>query len=135
MPDHNQKRFAKPHLWLIALVGVIVARRLAARMGSGVAIPRVTADRMGQARLAKQIRIAATQRKRVLGRAGVTAAQIGAKVSTQVMFTKIPPAAAGGLFSPKLPRTRKILRNPTGGSRWIVQSQALFPVIGRAGWD
>src|SRR5262245_4918099 len=40
------------------------------------------------------------------------------------MFTKIPPAAAGGLFIPKLPRTRKILRNPTGGSRWIVHSQA-----------
>src|SRR5262245_50208699 len=39
-------------------------------------------------------------------------------------FSGIPPAAAGGLFSPKLPRTRKILRNPTGGSRWIVQSQA-----------
>jgi hypothetical protein len=30
MPDHNQKRFAKPHLWLIALVGVIVPRRLRA---------------------------------------------------------------------------------------------------------
>src|SRR5262247_2081907 len=54
-----------------------------------------------------------------------TVAQSGpAKVSTQVMFTKIPPAAAGGLFIPKLPRTRKILRNPTGGSRWIVHSQA-----------
>src|SRR5262245_22243880 len=34
------------------------------------------------------------------------------------MFTKIPPAAAGGSFSPKLPRTPKILRNPAGGSRW-----------------
>src|SRR5262245_4764191 len=53
------------------------------------------------------------------------AAQSGpAKVSTQVMFTKIPPAAAGGLFSPKLSRTRKIFRNPAGGSRWIIQSQA-----------
>ena len=68
-------------------------------------------------------------------RLGDGSANYLAKVSTQVMFTKIPPAAAGGLFSPKLSRTRKILRNPTGGSRWIFQSQALFPVIGRAGWD
>jgi len=50
-------------------------------------------------------------------------------------LSKIPPAAAGGKFNLKLPRTRKILRNPTGGSRWIFQSQPLFPVVGRAGWD
>jgi hypothetical protein len=30
MPNHNRQRFAKPHLWLIALVGVIVPRRLRA---------------------------------------------------------------------------------------------------------
>src|SRR5262249_38420100 len=56
-------------------------------------------------------------------RLGARSANSPAKASTQVMFIKIPPAAAGGLFSPNLPRTRKILRNPTGGSRWIVQSQ------------
>jgi len=51
------------------------------------------------------------------------------------MFTKIPPAAAGGSFNPNPPRTLKILRNPTGGSRWIIQSQPFFPVVGRAGRD
>ncbi|MGH9940579.1 MAG: ABC transporter permease, partial [Blastocatellia bacterium] len=30
MFDHNQRRFAKPHLWLIRLIGVIVPRRLRA---------------------------------------------------------------------------------------------------------
>src|SRR5215813_7726876 len=30
MADHNQQRFAKPYLWLIALIGVIVPRRLRA---------------------------------------------------------------------------------------------------------
>jgi len=49
------------------------------------------------------------------------------------MFARIPPAAAGGSFSHSLPRTRKIPGIPPGGSRWIVQSQPLFPVVGCAG--
>src|SRR5262245_6911159 len=30
MPDHNQQRFAKPHLWLIRVIGLTVPRRLRA---------------------------------------------------------------------------------------------------------
>src|SRR5437867_6147287 len=30
MAEHKQQSFAKPHLWLIALIGVIVPRRLRA---------------------------------------------------------------------------------------------------------
>src|SRR5262249_51573252 len=45
------------------------ARRLAAGVGSGAAIPRAAAGRMGQTRLAKQNRTAAAQPGCILGRA------------------------------------------------------------------
>src|SRR5215510_14790190 len=69
-------------------------------------------------------------------------------VSTQIMFNRIPPAGAGGSFNPSLQYLHKLCStesrrrepvdrsipayniytnyvqpNPTGGSRWIVQSQ------------
>src|SRR5262245_50462791 len=68
----------------------------------------------------------------------------------------IPPAAAGGSFNPGLRGARNaleshrrqpvdrsipaygalgMLSNPTGGSRWIVQSQPARPIPGNKAWD
>jgi len=48
----EKKRLPKPHLWLIAFIGVIVPRRLAAGMGGRVTLSRRVAGRMGQTQLA-----------------------------------------------------------------------------------
>src|SRR5262245_61051174 len=55
------------------------ARRLAAGVGSGIALSRTAAGRMGQARLAEQIRIAAAEPGRVLGCALLAARKMGGR--------------------------------------------------------
>src|SRR5215471_11964458 len=54
-------------------------RRLAAGVGSGIAIPRTAVGRMGPARLAEQAWTAASQPGRVLGCALVAAATMGGR--------------------------------------------------------
>src|SRR5262245_51550181 len=54
-----------------------IARRLAAGVGGGVAIPRNATDRMGQPQFENQTRSAAAQRRRVLGCAALTTEKIG----------------------------------------------------------
>src|SRR5215813_261343 len=77
-----------------------------------------------------------------------------ALVTPQITFNQIPPAAAGGSFNPDLQdtentleshrrqpmdcsiltyRTLKTLWNPTGGSRWIVQSRPVRSITGTKG--
>src|SRR5215475_13224391 len=56
-----------------------IARRLAAGVGSRVALPRNAVGRVGQARLAKQTGFAATERRGFLGRALFAAAKTGGR--------------------------------------------------------
>src|SRR5262245_23143931 len=53
-----------------------------------------------------------------------------AKVSTHVMFTRIPPAAAGGRFSLYLPRTGKIPRIPPTEAGGSFSPALCFPLLG-----
>src|SRR5215813_13145342 len=80
----------KPHLWLIRFIGVIgaaaLARRLEAGVGGRVALARGAVGRLGQARLAKQTRSAATQPGRVLGCAAFTTKKIGGRNVSRPAF-------------------------------------------------
>src|SRR5262245_33737148 len=53
-----------------------------------------------------------------------------AKVSTHVMFTRIPSAAAGGSFSHNLPRTRKIPGIPPAAAGGSFSPALCFPLLG-----
>jgi hypothetical protein len=83
MPDHDcrKQHISRPHLWLIAVVGVIAPRRLRADWRQEWEAElryreELLAD-LGPARLAKQIRPALAQSGRVPGRAGFTTTKIG----------------------------------------------------------
>src|SRR5262249_38724497 len=53
--------------------------------------------------------------------------------STHVMFTRIPPAAAGGRFSLNLPRTGKIPRIPPAAAGGSFSPALCFPLLGAQG--
>src|SRR5215510_2123778 len=61
---------------------------------------------------------------------GGRSANCPAKVSTHVMFTRIPPAAAGGSFSLNLPRTGKIPRIPPAAAGGSFSPALCFPLLG-----
>src|SRR5215510_11047394 len=66
-------------LWLIRVIGLIVPRRLAAGMGSRVALSRIVAGRVGASHLANQTRFTAAQPGRVLGCAVVATQTMGGR--------------------------------------------------------
>src|SRR4030095_109138 len=81
---------------LIKFIGLIgaapLARRLAAGVGSRVALPRIAPGRLGQTRLGKQIRSAATERRRVPGRAALTTTKIGGQDVSRLSFWRADAA-------------------------------------------
>src|SRR5262245_33051757 len=90
--------YKKPYLWLIRVIGVIgaapFARRLAAGMGSRVALARGAVGRVGQAQLENQTRSAAAQPGRVLGCAAVTTEKTGGRDVSRLAFWRADDAQA-----------------------------------------